>query len=159
MLIFPTGWMSGFAAIESLIRPWDYVIMDHVSHNCLQEGAIAATKNLFKFEHLNQNEMERILRETRQKDSRNAILVVTEGLFSMDADSPDLIYYQQVTKKYDAYLLIDCAHDFGHLGPNGKGAWEAQGLSDFSNVIMCGTGSKCLSTNIGFVGCRDLKII
>ena len=62
-----------------------------------------------------------MLKETREKDPDNAILVVTEGLFSMDADSPDLIYYQQITKKYNAYLLIDCAHDFGHLGDNGKG--------------------------------------
>lgn len=77
----------------------------------------------------------------------------------MDADSPDLIAYQKAAKKYGAYLLIDCAHDFGHIGPNGKGAWEKQGLSDFSNVIMCGTGSKCLSTNIGFVGAKDKRII
>lgn len=48
---------------------------------------------------------------------------MTEGLFSMDADSPDIVYYQKVAKKYNAYLLIDCAHDFGHLGPTGKGSY------------------------------------
>ena len=100
-----------------------------------------------------------MVRETREADKENAIIVVTEGLFSMDADSPDLKLYQRVAKNYNAYLLIDCAHDFGHLGPTGKGAWEAQGLSDFSNVIMCGTGSKTLSTNIGFIGSRDKKLI
>ena len=121
MLVFPTGWMGGFGVIRALVRPWDHVIMDHVSHNCLQEGAIAATRNIKKFEHLNQDEMERMLRETREADPDNAILVVTEGLFSMDADSPDLKFYQKTAKKYNAYLLIDCAHDFGHLGPTGKG--------------------------------------
>ena len=65
MLIFATGWMGGFGVIKSLVRSWDHVIMDHVSHNCLQEGAIAATRNIKKFEHLNQNEMLRILKETR----------------------------------------------------------------------------------------------
>eukprot|EP00178_Gracilaria_changii_P012679 TRINITY_DN35824_c0_g1_i1.p1 TRINITY_DN35824_c0_g1~~TRINITY_DN35824_c0_g1_i1.p1 ORF type:complete len:181 (-),score=8.93 TRINITY_DN35824_c0_g1_i1:88-630(-) len=55
--------------------------------------------------------------------------------------------------------MIDCAHDFGHLGPTGKGAWEMQGLTDLSNVILCGTGSKCLSTNIGFIGAKDKKLI
>ena len=39
----------------------------------------------------------------------------------MDADSPDLKFYQRTAKKYNAYLLIDCAHDFGHIGPTGKG--------------------------------------
>lgn len=77
----------------------------------------------------------------------------------MDADSPDLIAYQKIAKQYGAYLLIDCAHDFGHLGPTGKGAWEMQGLTDLSNVVLCGTGSKCLSTNIGFVGAKDKRLI
>ena len=121
MLIFPTGWMGGFGLINALVRPTDHVIMDHVSHNCLQEGAFSATKKVKRFEHLNQSEMERMLKETREEDPDNAILVVTEGLFSMDADSPDLIAYQKITKQYGAYLLIDCAHDFGHLGPTGKG--------------------------------------
>ena len=113
--------MAGFGVIKALIRPWDHVIMDYVSHNCLQEGAIAATKNIKKFTHLDQNEMVAMLKETREKDPDNAILVVTEGLFSMDADYPDLVFYQKITKQYNAYLMIDCAHDFGHLGAKGKG--------------------------------------
>lgn len=113
--------MAGFGVIKALIRPSDHVIMDYVSHNCLQEGAISATKNIKKFAHLDQAEMLTMLKETREKDPHNAILVITEGLFSMDADYPDLVFYQKVTKQYNAYLLIDCAHDFGHLGATGKG--------------------------------------
>lgn len=45
--------------------------------------------------------------------------------------------------------MIDCAHDFGCMGPNGKGTWEMQGLKDLSNVLLMGGGSKCLSTNLG----------
>jgi glycine C-acetyltransferase len=56
-------------------------------------------------------------------------------------------------------LLIDCAHDFGHLGETGKGMFEVQKLQDKSNVLLVGTGSKCLSTNIGFVGCDDVDIL
>ncbi len=124
VLIFSTGWMGGFGVINALIRPNDHVIMDYVSHNCLQEGAISATKNIKRFAHLDQEEMTQMLKETREKDPHNAILVITEGLFSMDADSPDLIYYQKITKQYNAFLLIDCAHDFGHLGEKGKGINE-----------------------------------
>lgn len=100
-----------------------------------------------------------MLKEVREKDPNNAILVVTEGLFSMDSDSPDLKAYQQICKQHNAYLLIDCAHDFGHIGENGRGFWEVQGLTDLSNVLLLGTGSKCLSTNIGFVGCNDTRVI
>lgn len=57
--------MAGFGVIQALIRPCDYVIMDHVSHNCLQEGAFSATKNIKKFQHLDQDEMVSMLKETR----------------------------------------------------------------------------------------------
>ena len=62
-----------------------------------------------------------LLKETREKNPDSGILVVTEGLFSMDADSPDVKFYQEATKKYNAFLMLDCAHDFGHLGHYGKG--------------------------------------
>lgn len=99
------------------------------------------------------------LKEVRAKNPEDGILVVTEGLFSMDSDSPDLVAYQKICKEHNAFLLIDCAHDFGHIGETGKGFWEVQGLKDRSNVLLVGTGSKCLSTNIGFVGCEDPKVI
>jgi glycine C-acetyltransferase len=67
--------------------------------------------------------MVKLLKETRASNPDSAILVVTEGLFSMDSDSPDLKFYQQVTKEHNAFLLIDCAHDFGHIGEKGRGFW------------------------------------
>jgi glycine C-acetyltransferase len=54
ILIYSTGWMAGFGVIQGLVRPSDHVIMDNLSHNCLQEGAMAATKNIKKFKHLDQ---------------------------------------------------------------------------------------------------------
>ena len=77
----------------------------------------------------------------------------------MDSDTADLNQMQKICKKYDAFLLIDCAHDFGCMGENGRGNWEIQNLKDLSNVILIGTGSKCLSTNIGFVGCNAPKVV
>lgn len=151
--------MAGYGVIKGLVREYDFVILDQLSHNCLQEGINAATKNIKKFEHLNQNAMVQLLTETRRDNPDAAILVVTEGLFSMDSDSPDLVFYQKITKENNAFLLIDCAHDFGHLGEEGKGVWEVQGLKDRSNVILVGTGSKCLSTNIGFIGVQDRNVI
>ncbi len=72
--------------------------------------------------------MENKIKEVRKLIPTEVILVVTEGLFSMDSDYCDLIELQKITKKYDAFLLIDSAHDFGCMGPNGKGVWELQGL-------------------------------
>ena len=77
----------------------------------------------------------------------------------MDSDTADLNETQRICKEYNAFLLLDCAHDFGCMGDGGKGCWEIQNLEDLSNVILIGTGSKCLSTNIGFVGCNHPKVI
>lgn len=77
----------------------------------------------------------------------------------MDCESPDLNKIQQFCKQYGAFLLIDCAHDFGCMGENGRGMWEVQNLKDRSNIVLVGTGSKSLSTNVGFVGCDDPDVI
>jgi glycine C-acetyltransferase len=90
--------------------------MDQLSHNCLIEGANAATKNITRFEHLNHEALIAALKKTREQDPDNAILVITEGLFSMDADTPDLNLTQEVCKQYGAFMLLDCAHDFGCMG-------------------------------------------
>lgn len=98
--------------------------MDALDHNCLLEGAKSATKNIHKVKHLCNESMEAKIKEIREKYPNDGIFVVTEGLFSMDADTADLVGLQKITKKYDAFLMIDCAHDFGSMGPTGKGTWE-----------------------------------
>lgn len=56
-------------------------------------------------------------------------------------------------------MMIDSAHDFGCMGEEGRGSWEELGLKDLSNVLLMGGGSKCLSTNLGFVGCNNRGVI
>lgn len=58
VLIYSAGWLAGFGVIKGLIREHDHIIMDRLSHNCLQEGSMAATKNIHKFDHLDQSQME-----------------------------------------------------------------------------------------------------
>eukprot|EP01017_Pseudomicrothorax_dubius_P027902 TRINITY_DN3270_c0_g1_i1.p1 TRINITY_DN3270_c0_g1~~TRINITY_DN3270_c0_g1_i1.p1 ORF type:complete len:461 (-),score=105.90 TRINITY_DN3270_c0_g1_i1:82-1464(-) len=158
-ILFATGWLAGYGIISALVRPYDYIVMDKLAHNCLQEGALIATRNLFVARHLDNKNFEEKLKEIREKDTENGILVVTEGLFSMDSDTPNLAELQKICKQYNATLLIDMAHDFGVMGKNGRGAWEDQGLEDKSNVIFMGAGSKTLCTNLGFVSCADENVI
>mgnify|MGYP000853922317 CR=1 FL=1 len=58
ILIYSAGWLAGFGVIKGLIRDYDHVVMDQLSHNCLQEGALNATRNIVKFPHLNTKVME-----------------------------------------------------------------------------------------------------
>lgn len=97
-MIYSAGWLAGFGVISGLVKEHDHIVMDQLSHNCLVEGANAATKKIHRFEHLNHEAMVKMLKETRENDPDNAILVITEGLFSMDSDTPDLNLTQQACK-------------------------------------------------------------
>jgi glycine C-acetyltransferase len=148
--LFPTGWGAGYGILTALIRPTDHILMDKLSHTCLQEGAFAATKKVNHFPHLNNEVVEEILEKIRSTDKENAILIVTESLFSMDSDSPDLQRLQFLCHKYQARLLVDVAHDLGCLGDSGLGAIEKQNMVGKLDIVM-GSFSKTFASNGGFV--------
>jgi 7-keto-8-aminopelargonate synthetase-like enzyme len=91
-----------------------------------------------------------LLAQIRARDTENGILVVTEGLFSMDSDSPDLALLQHLCREYGATLLVDVAHDLGALGPNGMGAIGQQNMAGKIDIVM-GAFSKTFASNGGFV--------
>ena len=76
-ILFPTGWAAGFGVIKGLVRSTDHVVMDALAHTCLQEGAAAATKNIYLFRHNRVDECRKWLEKIRAKDAENGILVVT----------------------------------------------------------------------------------
>ena len=121
-VLFPTGCAAGFGAIKGLVRSTDYIVMDSLAHACLQEGAAAATKNVYLFRHLETRigARRRLARHPRQ-DTTNGILVVTEGLFSMDSDTPDIAALAELCHEYNATLMVDVAHDLGCLAEDGRG--------------------------------------
>lgn len=148
--LFPTGWGAGFGVIKGLVRPNDHVVMDALSHACLQEGAQAATRNIHLFRHNNLDSAREKLAKIRATDTENGILVVTEGLFSMDSDTPDLVALQDLAHEYGATLVVDVAHDLGNLGPDGRGHIGLQGMIGKIDVVM-GSFSKTFASNGGFV--------
>ena len=100
-VLYPTGWAAGYGVIKGLVRPSDHVVMDGLSHACLQEGAYSATPNVHLHGHLNIDSVRRHLKRIRAKDTTNGILVVTESLFSMDSDTPDLRALQDLCNEYE----------------------------------------------------------
>jgi glycine C-acetyltransferase len=149
-VLFPTGWAAGFGAIKGLVRQDDHIVMDTLSHACLQEGALASTKNIRYFKHNDIEDARAKLAAIRAEDSKNGILVVTEGLFSMDSDTPDILALQDLAHEYGATLLVDVAHDLGCLGPGGRGHIGLQNMIGKIDVVM-GSFSKTFASNGGFV--------
>jgi glycine C-acetyltransferase len=150
IVLYPTGWSAGFASVQGLVRPKDHVVLDVLAHSCLQEGARAATQNIHFHGHLNIDALARRLQRIRASDRENGILVVTESLFSMHSDTPDIAALKAVCDQYDAKLLVDCAHDFGCIGEDGLGHLGLQNMVDKADVII-GSFSKTFASNGGFI--------
>jgi 7-keto-8-aminopelargonate synthetase-like enzyme len=155
--LYPTGWAAGFGVVKGLVRSADHVVMDMLSHSCLQEGANAATHNIHLFRHLDNEYCREILAKIRAKDKENGILVITEGLFSMDSDTPDLAKLQALCHEFNATLVVDVAHDLGCLGKDGRGHLGMQNMLGKVDVVM-GSFSKTFASNGGFVACKSRAV-
>ena len=153
-VLYPTGWAAGYGVIKGLVRPNDHVVLDGLAHACLQEGAYSSTSNVHLHGHLNLDSVRRHLKRIRAKDAENGIMVVTESLFSMDSDSPDLRTMQELCREYDATLMVDVAHDLGAMGQSGRGFIGMQGMSGQIDIVM-GSFSKTFASNGGFVACNS----
>jgi 7-keto-8-aminopelargonate synthetase-like enzyme len=156
-ILYPTGWAAGYGVIRGLVRADDHIVMDGLAHNCLQDGAIAATRNIHLHSHLNIDAVRRHLKRIRAKDTSNGILVVTEGLFSMDSDTPDIAAMQSLCDEYDATLMVDVAHDFGNIGEDGRGHIGLQKMIGKVDIVM-GSFSKTFASNGGFVAVKSRAV-
>ena len=157
VLLFPTGWAAGFGLITGLVRPTDTIVIDQLSHACLMQGARAATQNLYLFRHNDVAALRHRLSKIRAKDTENAILVVSEGLFSMDSDSPEIEAMQRVCREFGAVLMMDVAHDFGATGPGGTGQIGIQRMLGQVDLVM-GSFSKTFGSNGGFVATNSRAV-
>ncbi len=156
-VLFPTGWAAGFGVIKGLVRSSDHIVMDALAHACLQTGAAAATKNVHLFRHLNLDHCREKLAAIRAKEPDAGIMVVTEGLFSMNSDTPDIGAMQELARRYNATLMVDVAHDLGNLGRDGTGHIGMQGMLGEVDLVM-GSFSKTFGSNGGFVATNSRAV-
>lgn len=156
-LLYPTGWAAGYGVIRGLVRAEDHVVIDALAHNCLQDGALAATPNVHLHRHLSLPSVRRLLHHIRAHDTRNAILVITESVFSMHSDTPDIRAMQELCREFDARLMVDVAHDLGNLGDDGRGQIGRQKMTGKVDLVM-GSFSKTFASNGGFVACNSAAV-
>ena len=154
VVVFPIGWAAGYGAVKTLVKPHDHVVIDILAHACLQEAARDATENVHVHSHMNVRAVESRLARIRREDENCGILVVTETLFSMDSDVPDIPALQEACHRYNATLLVDCAHDLGSLGATGRGKLEDFGLVGKVDVLV-GAFSKSFASMGGFVAMNN----
>jgi 8-amino-7-oxononanoate synthase len=146
-IIFGTGFQANYASLAALAEKGDALLCDHNVHASLVEGALRSTARTVRFRH---NDLEHLERCLENCPSEERILIVSEGVFSMEGDIADLRGIVELAKLYNARIYIDEAHGIGVLGPTGAGAAEHCGVLDDVDVIM-GTFSKSLASVGGFV--------
>lgn len=146
-IIFGTGFQANYATLSALTEKGDVMICDHNLHASLVEGALRSPARTMRFRHNDMDHFERCLENCPPEDK---ILVVSEGVFSMEGDVADLRGIMKLAKPYGARVYVDEAHGIGVLGPTGAGAAEHLGVLDDVDIVM-GTFSKSLASVGGFI--------
>jgi 7-keto-8-aminopelargonate synthetase-like enzyme len=155
--LFSTGWAAGYGVVKGLVRRDDHIVMDRLAHACLQEGAAAATRNVHLFKHNDIADARAKLEAIRAQDRDHGIMVVTESLFSMNSDTPDIAHLQDLAREFKATLVVDVAHDLGSIGPDGRGHIGLQGMMGKVDLVM-GSFSKTFASNGGFVATKHRRV-
>lgn len=146
-LIFGTGFQTNYGVLSALAGKGDTLVCDHNLHASLVEGTLQSTARTVRFRHNDMAHLERCLRHCSPEER---ILIVSEGVFSMEGDLSDLPGTLALAKRYRTRVYVDEAHGIGVLGPTGAGAAEHFGVLDQVDIIM-GTFSKSLASIGGFV--------
>jgi 8-amino-7-oxononanoate synthase len=154
-LVFSTGFHVNLGVISSLIERRDSVVIDKLDHASIVDGALLSHGSVFRFRHNDIPDLEKALRRARNQGG--GILVVVDGVFSMEGDLADLPAILPVVEEYGARLMVDEAHSLGVMGQTGAGTHEHFGVTDKVDLLM-GTFSKSLASIGGFAAGQEAVI-
>jgi 8-amino-7-oxononanoate synthase len=147
-LVFTTGHQANLAALGTLLAPGDTVVADSGDHASILDGCLLSRAKLRAFRHGRMDKLERTLEKAA--GDGGGVLVVVDGVFSMEGDVAPLQQITELCRRYGARLMVDEAHGAGVLGARGAGASELLGVEDRVDLRM-GTFSKSLASCGGFL--------
>jgi len=160
-IVMVSGHATNVTTIGHLMHKGDLVLTDSFVHNSIAEGVRLSGATRMNFPHDDLDALEKLLADHRHKFDK--VLVVVEGLYSMDGDFPDLKRVIKLKQAYDAWLMVDEAHSIGVLGKTGRGIAEHFGVDPTEVEIWMGTLSKTFSSCGGYIAgskvlCDYLKV-
>ncbi|KUF90018.1 hypothetical protein AM588_10003797 [Phytophthora nicotianae] len=148
-ILFVGGWVSNVTTIDALVSKGDLILCDALNHDSCVSGQRLSGATILPFPHNDTKALERMLSKLRTKYRR--VLIVIEGVYSMDGDIPDVNEMIRIKKKYKALLFIDEAHSFGTMGATGRGICEHTNVDPKDIDVRMGTMSKALGSVGGFI--------
>ena len=147
-IVFTTGHQANVGTLGTLLGPQDTVIADAGDHASILDGCLLSRAKLRPFRHNRLDKLEKMLQRAQQDGG--GVLVVVDGVFSMEGDIAPLGDICELCERYSARLMVDEAHGAGVLGARGAGTAELLGVADRVDLRM-GTFSKSLASCGGFV--------
>jgi len=141
-LIFNSGYDANLGFFASVPQRGDIILYDEFIHASIRDGITMSHAKAYKFKHNDSVNLEQLISRHSElvSESHQEIYIVTESVFSMDGDSPDLKSLIDISKKHSAYVIIDEAHTTGVFGANGEGLIQELGLENevFARLITFG---------------------
>lgn len=135
-LTFSTGFQTNLAVISAIAGRNDYILSDDLNHASIVDGTRLSFAKTYKYAHNDMEALEQLLSRFSDKTTSGGILIITDGVFSMEGEICNLPEIVKLAKKYNARILVDDAHGLGVLGKNGRGTAEYFGLEDEVDLIM-----------------------
>jgi 8-amino-7-oxononanoate synthase len=148
-IVFTTGHQANVGTLGTLLGPGDTVIADAGDHASILDGCLLSRAKLRPFRHNRLDKLEKMLQRA-QGDGSGGVLVVVDGVFSMEGDIAPLHEICELCERYGARLMVDEAHGAGVLGARGAGSSELLGVEQRVDLRM-GTFSKSLASCGGFI--------
>ncbi len=149
-LLFSTGFQTNLGTISTLVGKDDVILCDRMNHASIIDGCRLAFGRTIKFKHNDMEDLERILTSVDMEEIGGSILVITEGVFSMEGDLGDLTSIVRLKKRHGFRILLDDAHGIGYMGPTGRSCAEHFGVERETDLVM-GTFSKSFASLGGFI--------
>ena len=146
------GWATNVAFVSCFARQGDLILYDALSHNSLTEGIRLSDAHRKAFDHNDLAQLERSLKKVEGK--YNKVLIIVEGVYSMDGDIAPIPEFVRLKKQYQCFLMVDEAHSGGVIGENGGGCDDYFHLAPDDIDIKYGTLSKALGTCGGYIAAR-----
>ena len=136
-LIFNSGYDANLGFFSSVPQQGDLILYDELIHASIRDGIQLSNAKAYKFKHNDLSD----LTEKLKRNNFDTIYVVTESIFSMDGDSPDLMALSELCQTHHSFVIIDEAHGVGVFGENGKGLVQHLGLENkiFARLVTYGT--------------------
>jgi len=153
-LTIQSGYATNLGVISAVMQEGDMIISDELNHASIIDGTRLSRASRKVFPHKDMAGLRRVLEESK---GANKVMVVSDGVFSMDGDIAPLPEIVALAEEYGAFVMVDDAHSSGVLGKNGRGSVSHFGL-DGRVALQIGTLSKGIGALGGYVACsQDMR--